>query len=60
MFSTSAHGRDPQRDSVKMRRKAVELSIPCITAIDTAKVLVNALLGDHSMKNVPLVDISKL
>ena len=60
VFSTSAHGRDPQRDSVKMRRKAVELSIPCITAIDTAKVLVNALLGDHSMKNVPLVDISKL
>ena len=60
VFSTSAHGRDPRRDSVKMRRKAVELSIPCITAIDTAKVLVNALLGDHSMKNVPLVDISKL
>ena len=60
VFSTSAHGRDPRRDSVKMRRKAVELSIPCITAIDTAKVLVNALLGDHSMKNIPLVDISKL
>ena len=60
VFTTSAHGRDPKRDSVKLRRKAVELSLTCITAIDTAKVLVDTLLGDHSLKNVPLVDISKL
>ena len=32
VFSTSAKGRDPKRDSVRLRRKAVELSIPCITA----------------------------
>ena len=29
VFSTSAKGRDPKRDSVRLRRKAVELSIPC-------------------------------
>ena len=28
VFSTSAKGRDPKRDSVRLRRKAVELSIP--------------------------------
>ena len=28
IISTSPHGRDPHRDSVKFRRKATELSIP--------------------------------
>ncbi|MFI3169156.1 MAG: carbamoyl-phosphate synthase large subunit [Faecalibacterium sp.] len=60
VFSTSARGRDPQRDSVKMRRKAVELSIPCITAIDTATQVVDRLRGEHSMKDIPLVDISTI
>ena len=60
VFSTSAKGRDPRRDSVRLRRKAVELSIPCITAVDTANALVNCLRSDHSLKNVPLVDIATL
>ena len=60
VFSTSAKGRDPHRDSVRLRRKAVELSIPCITAVDTANVLVDCLRGEHSMKDIPLVDIATL
>ena len=61
VFSTSAKGRDPKRDSVRLRRKAVELSIPCITAVDTANALVNCLIGsDHSLENIPLVDIATL
>ncbi len=60
VFSTSARGRDPQRDSVKMRRKAVELSIPCITAIDTATLVVDRLRGEHSMKDIPLVNIATI
>lgn len=36
VISTSETGRQPSRDSVKMRRKAVERSIACLTAIDTA------------------------
>ena len=43
VISTSSKGRIPSHDSVKMRRKAVELSIPCLTAIDTARVLVKCL-----------------
>ena len=50
----------PKRDSVRLRRKAVELSIPCITAVDTANALVNCLRSDHSMKDIPLVDIATL
>ena len=60
VFSTSAKGRDPRRDSVRLRRKAVELSIPCITAVDTATALVNCLSSEHSLKNIPLVDIATL
>ena len=60
VFSTSAKGRDPRRDSVRLRRKAVELSIPCITAVDTANALVDCLRSEHSLKNVPLVDIATL
>ena len=39
MISTSEKGRMPARDSVKMRRKSVERSICCLTAIDTASAL---------------------
>lgn len=60
IISTSPHGRDPHRDSVKFRRKATELSIPCITALDTARVLVDALRGDHDISQMELVDIARL
>ena len=60
VFSTSAKGRDPRRDSVRLRRKAVELSIPCIPAVDTAASLVDCLRSEHSLANIPLVDIATL
>ena len=59
-WATSAKGRDPRRDSVRLRRKAVELSIPCITAVDTAASLVDCLRSEHSLANIPLVDIATL
>ena len=40
--------------------RSVELSIPCITAVDTANALVNCLRSDHSMEKIPLVDIATL
>ena len=60
IISTSPHGRDPHRDSVKFRRKATELSIPTITAMDTARVLVDALRGDHDISQMELVDVAAL
>ena len=59
-FPPAPRAATPRRDSVRLRRKAVELSIPCITAVDTANALVNCLRSDHSLKNVPLVDIATL
>ena len=37
-----------------------KLSIPCITALDTARILVNALRNDHDISGMELVDIATL
>jgi carbamoyl-phosphate synthase large subunit len=60
MISTSAKGRLPARDSVKMRRKSVERSICCLTAIDTASALANVLEAGKSIDDVEMVDITKI
>ncbi|MDE5736886.1 MAG: carbamoyl-phosphate synthase large subunit [Oscillospiraceae bacterium] len=60
MISTSAKGRLPARDSVKMRRKSVERSICSLTAVDTANALANVLLSEKTMEDVELVDITKI
>ena len=48
LISTSAKGRLPGRDSVKIRRKAVERSIPCLTSIDTAHAVVDSIKSRYS------------
>ena len=60
IISTSAKGRMPQRHSVRMRRKAVELAIPCLTSLDTANAVANCLMMDKTMDDVELVDIVTL
>ena len=39
VISTSSKGRLPTLDCVKIRRKAVERSIPCLTSVDTANAV---------------------
>ena len=58
IVSTSAKGRIPTRDSVRIRRKAVEKSIPCLTAIDTANALADCLESRYSQWNTELVDLN--
>lgn len=60
VISTSAKGRLPERDSVKMRRKSIERSICSLTAIDTAKSLVKVLESGRTINDVELVDITKI
>jgi carbamoyl-phosphate synthase large subunit len=60
VISTSAKGRDPRTDSVRMRRHAVERDIPCLTAIDTANAIANCLASRYSAENVELVNINDL
>ena len=60
IISTSAKGRLPARDSVKLRRRAVMLGIPCLTAIDTADALADSLMSRYSEINTELVDINNM
>jgi carbamoyl-phosphate synthase large subunit len=60
VISTSAKGRMPARDSVKLRRKSVERSICSLTAIDTAKALANVLMSKRRIGDVELIDITKI
>ena len=60
IISTSAKGRTPARDSVKVRRKSVELGIPCLTSLDTATALADILKSDYTPERATLVDICSL
>ena len=60
VISTSAKGRNPDAESVKFRRHAVERDIECLTALDTANALAECLATDFTEDNTSLVDITKL
>ena len=60
VISTSETGRKPSRDSVRMRRKAVERSIACLTSIDTANALLECLEMHKSVDDVEKVDITTI
>ena len=60
VISTSKKGRIPARDSVKIRRKAVERAIPCLTSMDTANALIDSLNSRYSQQSMELVDINQL
>ena len=60
ILSTSTKGRLPSRDSVKIRRKAIELAIPCLTSLDTANALADSLRSRYSPYSTELVDINNM
>lgn len=60
VISTSSKGRIPTRDSVKIRRKAIEKNIPCFTSIDTALAIANSLKSHYSENNTELVNINNM
>ncbi|MBQ8568801.1 MAG: carbamoyl-phosphate synthase large subunit [Oscillospiraceae bacterium] len=60
VISTSAKGRIPQFDSVKIRRKTVERSICCLTSIDTANAVADILAMGKNIDDMEMVDITKI
>ena len=60
VISTSAKGRIPSRDSVKIRRKTVERNIPCLTSLDTANALADCLKSHYSQHSTELIDINHM
>jgi carbamoyl-phosphate synthase large subunit len=60
IISTSTKGRNPERDSVKIRRKASQLGIPCLTSLDTANAVADSLMSGYTPDNTDLIDINNL
>ncbi len=60
VISTSAKGRLPQKDSVKLRRKAVERGVVCLTSLDTANALADCMAMNKGVQDIELVDITKI
>jgi len=60
VINTPTRGRQPGRDGFKIRRKAVEHSIPCLTSIDTARAVVETLKLNLDEKDVEVIDITKI
>lgn len=60
VISTSAKGRIPAFDSVKIRRKTVERSICCLTALDTANAVADILIMGKKIDEMEMIDITKI
>jgi carbamoyl-phosphate synthase large subunit len=60
VISTASKGRKPARDGVRIRRKAVERSIVCLTSLDTTRALLDCREMKRGIENIDLVDIVKL
>lgn len=60
VISTSEKGRLPAKDSVKIRRKAVERGIVCLTSLDTANALADCIAMNKTINDVDLIDITKI
>lgn len=60
VISTSNRGVLPTYNSVRLRRKAVERAIACLTSIDTANALVSAIASGFNQENIGLIDIAHM
>ncbi len=61
IINTPTKGRKPDRDGFKIRRKAVEISIPCLTSLDTANAILKCLKlgkteGELEVLNLSIFD----
>ena len=57
VISTSKTGRQPERESVQIRRKSVERAIPCLTSLDTANALIDCIAMNKTIDDIELVNI---
>jgi carbamoyl-phosphate synthase large subunit len=60
VINTPTKGRRTERDGFKMRRLAVELSIPCLTSLDTAAAFIRCIIQMKSNIDTSIVDITKI
>ena len=58
IINTPTKGRQPKRDGFKIRRKAVESSIPCLTSLDTAKAILDCINHGIEEDSLNVYDLS--
>ncbi len=60
VVNTPTRGHKTGRDGFRIRRKAVEMNIPCLTSIDTANALIHCLELQKGPKDLSVIDLTKL
>ncbi len=60
IINTPTKGRESSRDGFKIRRTAVEMGIPCLTSIDTAKALCEALKLRKTEKDLKPIALQEI
>jgi carbamoyl-phosphate synthase large subunit len=58
VINTPTKGRKPERDGFKIRRKSVEMSIPCVTSLDTAKAILSCIKAESRENEMKVIDLS--
>ncbi len=57
VINTATKGRRPDRDGFKIRRKSVELSVPCLTSLDTAKAFLASVQSTQNKTDLSMVNL---
>ena len=58
VINTPTKGRKPERDGFKIRRKAVEMSIPCLTSLDTAKAILDCIEVERAKDELDVIELA--
>jgi len=57
VINTPTRGRQPKRDGFRIRRKAVEMSIPCLTSLDTAAAIIDCIEINRKNNDLEVVEL---
>jgi len=60
VINTPTRGRQPERDGFRIRRKAVEMSIPCFTSLDTAKAVASCIELKKNGMELDVIELSDI
>ncbi len=60
VVNTPTRGHKPERDGFRIRRKSVEMNIPCLTSIDTANALIHCLKMGKGARDLDVIDLVTL
>jgi len=60
VINTPTRGRQPERDGFKIRRRSVEMSIPCLTSLDTARAVLSCIEMKKSGTGLGIIDLSEV